>query len=104
MRLCPSVEGSASPLITHRIGVDVCQARQSNNFHKCHRCVYRGQHASWEPESSPLPMLNLYGAEPARDIEVKTVPLPRQLKKATKAAAAAKGSKSAASKTAQAAS
>ena len=103
MRLCPSVEGSASPLITHRIGVDVCQARQATNFHKCHRCVYRGQHASWEPASSPLPMVDLYGAEAARDIEVKTVALPRQLKKAPKSAAAT-GSKSAASKAAQAAS
>jgi hypothetical protein len=50
MRLCPSVEGSASPLITHRIGTDVCLARQATNFHKCHRCVYRGQAADWVPD------------------------------------------------------
>ncbi|MFT4514701.1 MAG: hypothetical protein ACI89X_005012 [Planctomycetota bacterium] len=50
MRLCPSVEGSASPLITHRIGADVCLARQATNFHKCHRCIYRGQAADWAPD------------------------------------------------------
>jgi hypothetical protein len=53
MRQCPSVEGSAPPLITHRISVDVCQARQGAFFHKCHRCIYRGQAASWEPENAP---------------------------------------------------
>jgi hypothetical protein len=57
MRLCPSVEGSASPLITHRIGVDVCMARQRTFFHKCHRCIYRGQAANWEPAEAPLPTL-----------------------------------------------
>jgi hypothetical protein len=50
MRLCPSVEGSASPLITHRIGADVCLSRQATNFHKCHRCIYRGKAADWAPD------------------------------------------------------
>src|SRR5262249_37844101 len=49
MRVCPTVEGSATPLILHRIGVDECLRRQHCNYHKCHRCVYRGQTAHWTP-------------------------------------------------------
>ena len=29
-------------------------ARQATNFHKCHRCIYRGQAADWEPKERPL--------------------------------------------------
>jgi hypothetical protein len=36
-------------LILHRIGVDECLRRQHCNYHKCHRCVYRGQSANWTP-------------------------------------------------------
>jgi len=36
-------------LILHRIGVDECLHRQHCNYHKCHRCVYRGQTANWTP-------------------------------------------------------
>lgn len=49
MRLCPTVEGPASPLITHLIGVDVCMSRQRAFYHKCHRCQFRGKAANWEP-------------------------------------------------------
>jgi hypothetical protein len=98
MRLCPSVEGSGSPLITHRIGIEVCLARQDSNFHKCHRCIYRGQGASWEPASPPLAMLNMN----AEDIEVKTVQLGRPAKKLPKSVPPA-AAKSAATKAAQAA-
>ncbi len=66
MRTCPSVEGSASPLITHRIGVDVCLARQRTFFHKCHRCIYRGQPANWEPELAPPAMIELHAGDEAR--------------------------------------
>lgn len=61
MRLCPSVEGSGSPLITHRIGAEVCLGRQDANFHKCHRCIYRGKSADWTPPPSadPLPAIEL---------------------------------------------
>ena len=52
LRLCPTVEGTQSPLITHLIGVDTCLARQRACYHKCHRCQYRGQPASFE---LPLP-------------------------------------------------
>jgi hypothetical protein len=91
MRLCPSVEGSASPLITHRIGVDVCLARQSSNFHKCHRCIYRGQPAAWEPENAPLAMINVHAAEEPAQAGVKIVEIARP--------AAAKSTKKAAGKT-----
>lgn len=77
MRLCPSVEGSASPLITHRISTDVCTARQGAFFHKCHRCIYRGQPASWEPEAAPLAMVNVHAAEEATQADVKPVEIPR---------------------------
>lgn len=77
MRLCPSVEGSASPLITHRIGVDVCMARQRTFFHKCHRCIYRGQAADWEPAEAPLAMINVHAAEEPGSAGVKTVEVPR---------------------------
>jgi hypothetical protein len=70
MRTCPSVEGSASPLITHRIGVDVCMARQRTFFHKCHRCIYRGQSAAWEPEAAPA-MLNVHTAEEPAAADVR---------------------------------
>ena len=59
MRLCPTVDGSASPLITHRIGTEVCLARQSTFFHKCHRCQYRGKAADWEPEPVPTVEITL---------------------------------------------
>ena len=78
MRLCPSVEGSTSPLITHRIGVDVCFARQRTFFHKCHRCIYRGQAADWEPAEAPVVMINIHAAEEPAQARVKTVQVPRK--------------------------
>jgi hypothetical protein len=77
MRLCPTVEGSASPLITHRIGTEVCQARQNTFFHKCHRCIYRGKSLDWEPEEAPLSMVNVHAAEEATQGDVKTVEIVR---------------------------
>lgn len=68
MRQCPTVEGSPAPLIQHRIGADVCLSRQQGFFHKCHRCVYRGQAANWVPPPSAEPLaLEVDGeaAEPA---------------------------------------
>jgi len=85
-RLCPSVEGSASPLITHRIGVDVCQARQQAFFHKCHRCVYRGRSVTWEPD--PVAILELQVPEAPASLGIKRVDLA-----ATRAGKAAKAAK-----------
>lgn len=83
MRTCPSVEGSASPLITHRIGVDVCLARQRTFFHKCHRCIYRGQPADWEPEAAPEAIQLPATGEPAL-AEVGNLSLARRSKAAAK--------------------
>lgn len=94
MRLCPSVEGS-SPLITHRIGTDVCMARQASHFHKCHRCIYRGQAANWEPANPPMAMINVHAAEEPADIEVKTVAIARPAKKGGKPTQPAKTGKAA---------
>lgn len=52
LRLCPTVDGKSSPLITHLIGVDLCMSRQRGFYHKCHACQYRGQPAAFE---LPLP-------------------------------------------------
>jgi hypothetical protein len=77
MRLCPSVEGSASPLITHRIGGDVCLARQATNFHKCHRCIYRGQAADWAPDEPDLATLDMQKARDAKPRDAREVMIPR---------------------------
>ncbi len=91
MRTCPFVEGSAPPLITHRIGVDVCMARQRTFFHKCHRCVYRGQPAAWEPEVAPLVMLDVHaGGQPhAVETGVREEPRPDAGRRAHEPRAAA---------------
>lgn len=86
MRLCPSVEGSAAPLITHRIGVDVCLARQATNFHKCHRCIYRGKAADWQSDRPEHAMVNVHAAEEVNQADIKRVEIPRPA-----AAAAAAG-------------
>jgi hypothetical protein len=65
-------------LITHRIGVDVCLARQRTFFHKCHRCIYRGQAADWEPAEQPVAMINIHAAEEPAQAGVKTVQVPRK--------------------------
>jgi len=77
MRTCPSVEGSASPLITHRIGAEVCMARQNTFFHKCHRCIYRGQAASWEPAEPPMAMLRQHAPEEVPHADQKVVEIVR---------------------------
>lgn len=58
-------------MITHRIGVDVCMARQRTFFHKCHRCIYRGQSATWEPAEAPQAMINVHAAEEPVQVDVK---------------------------------
>jgi hypothetical protein len=95
MRLCPSVEGS-SPLITHRIGAEVCMARQASNFHKCHRCIYRGQAATWEPVDAPLAMINVHAAEEPNQLDVKPVEIVRSSPPKVGTAAAKTTTKSAA--------
>ncbi len=96
MRLCPTVDGTHSPLITHQIGVDVCQTRQHAFFHKCHRCIYRGQAANWEPEAAPLAMDNIHAAEEPTGEGVRRIDVAAQGKPASRngsVAAAAKAPK-----------
>lgn len=57
MRDCPTVEGPSVPLIIHRVTASSCATRQSCNYHKCHRCIYRGQAEDWEPDELPQVML-----------------------------------------------
>lgn len=49
-RQCPTLRGESFSLITHRIGTDLCMKRQREHYHKCHRCEYRGQPASFVAE------------------------------------------------------
>ena len=66
-------------------------ARQASHFHKCHRCIYRGQASTWEPANPPLAMLDMHTAESRNDIEVKTVEIARPAKKGGKPAPAKAG-------------
>jgi len=73
MRVCPTLEGNAIPLISHRIGEDLCAARQCGNYHKCHRCVYRGQPAGWEP-AEPRAAVEVPATQAARRNGVASAP------------------------------
>jgi hypothetical protein len=48
-------------------------ARQRTFFHKCHRCIYRGQPANWEPAEAPMAMLNVHAAEEPADAAVMPI-------------------------------
>src|SRR5262245_19566056 len=69
MRDCPTVEGSSIPLIIHRIGVGDCLQRQSCNYHKCHRCIFRGKPATWVPSEN-----GVAGERPAAATGERAVP------------------------------
>ncbi len=69
-------------------------ARQRTFFHKCHRCIYRGQAANWEPAEAPMSMVNVHAAEEPIQAGVKAVKIPGK--------AAKKGSRPAATKSAAA--
>lgn len=69
-------------------------ARQRTFFHKCHRCIYRGQAADWQPPAEMTAMLNLLPAEaPARvgvvevDLVAKRAKTPKKASKGKAAAA-----------------
>lgn len=98
MRLCPTVDGTHSPLITHQIGVDVCQTRQHAFYHKCHRCIYRGQAANWEPEAAPLAMDNVHAAEEPTGEGVRRVDVAAKAKPASRNGSVAPGLTAAAAK------
>ena len=43
MRQCPTLPGDDRPLFAHSIANGVCMRRQREFYHKCHRCVFRGE-------------------------------------------------------------
>ena len=47
MMQCPTLQGDDRPLIAHTIGPGLCLSRQRTYYHKCHRCIYRGQPSSY---------------------------------------------------------
>lgn len=51
-RQCPTISGDAPSLITHSIDSATCIGRQSEFYHKCHRCLFRGKAADFTLESS----------------------------------------------------
>jgi hypothetical protein len=85
-------------LITHRIGVDVCFARQRTFFHKCHRCIYRGQAANWEPELAPMPMLEVAAVAKPNKVPMPGITLARGKAKAAAGAGKTAGRRKAAAK------
>ena len=52
-RQCPTLSGDLRSLITHRIRSELCMKRQREHYHKCHRCLYRGQSADLVIPESP---------------------------------------------------
>lgn len=77
MRDCPTVDGSSIPLIIHRIGVGDCLQRQSCNYHKCHRCIFRGKPASWVPSENVAAGERHVAATGERAVPSRTVDVPR---------------------------
>ena len=47
LRQCPTPRGDAQTLITHSIDAAACLSRQRDFYHKCHRCMYRGESATF---------------------------------------------------------
>src|SRR5262245_58953104 len=77
MRDCPTVEGSSIPLIIHRIGVGDCLQRQACNYHKCHRCIFRGKPAAWVPSENGAAGDRHVAATGERAVPSRTVDVPR---------------------------
>lgn len=90
MRDCPTVQASSIPLIVHRIAVDECMSRQSCNYHKCHRCVFRGKAAGWQPEGGEAVLRSPASRTGEREVPSKTVEVPRPEGSPKKAAPSAK--------------
>jgi hypothetical protein len=62
MRDCPTVDGSSIPLILHRVSAADCVERQQCNYHKCHRCIYRGKAVDWQPDGEAPAQAGLNGS------------------------------------------
>ncbi len=89
MRDCPTPKSSSMPLIVHRIAASDCMSRQSCNYHKCHRCIYNGQAADWQPEPAALVPQSGPTRVGERAVPTKIVEIPRPEKAPTKQAPAA---------------
>lgn len=76
MRECPTVAGSSIPLILHRVTVGACQERQECNYHKCHRCIYRGRPADWRPDGEQQGGPQIAPAVAAREVLRRPVEVP----------------------------
>ena len=50
MRHCPTLASDDRPLIAQSIQTHLCLSRQRGFYHKCHRCVYRGESADFTIE------------------------------------------------------
>jgi len=86
MRDCPTTQGSSMPLIIHRITAEDCSSRQECHYHKCHRCIYRGKAASWEPEGNPVQAVGSHVAERAVPTKIVEIPRPEKSPAAPKSA------------------
>ena len=63
-------------------------ARQRTFFHKCHRCIYRGKAADWQPDESQQVLIAMNAAEAPARVGVVEVDLAKgRAKKAGKAKA-----------------
>ncbi len=43
LRECPTPSGDSPNLITHKVSLEMCLARQAAGYHKCYRCKWRGK-------------------------------------------------------------
>ncbi len=77
MRDCPTIDGSSIPLIIHRIAASDCLSRQSCNYHKCHRCIYRGKAASWAPSDAVALAERATATTGERAVPTRTTLVPR---------------------------
>ncbi len=74
------------PLIIHRITAQDCASRQECHYHKCHRCIYRGKAASWEPEGNQVQAVGSLVAERAVPTKIVEIPRPEKSPAAPKSA------------------
>ncbi len=80
MRDCPTVHSTSMPLIIHRISAQDCMSRQSCHYHKCHRCMFRGKAAEWQPEEPAVSSQNGTTRVGERAVPTKIVEIPRPAK------------------------
>ena len=55
LRECPTPSGDSQNLITHKVSLEMCLARQAMGYHKCYRCKWRGLTAGAEKAAGASP-------------------------------------------------